>query len=100
MYIVIRLFIRVAENLIARPKHRNLRRKMALSKSYPEWYQYAVELDRSQKRDRWLQQIDDQTSKRYNWDFIRELMKDMQRARSSEDPILALAVLQQCTRKV
>jgi Domain of unknown function (DUF3336) len=100
VYIVIRLFIRIAEHLIARPKHRKLRRKMERSRSYPEWYQYAAELDQSQKRDRWLNQMDDQTSKRYNWDFIRELIKDMQRARSTEDPILALAVLQQCTRKV
>jgi Domain of unknown function (DUF3336) len=94
------LFIRIAENLIAVPKHRKLRRKMELSKSYPEWYKYAAELDQSQKRDRWLKLVDDQTSKRYNWDFIRELMKDMQRARVAEDPIFMLAVLQQCTRKV
>ena len=73
---------------------------MALSKSYPEWYKYAAELDQSQKRDRWLKETDDGTSKRYNWVFIRELMKDMQRARTTEDPIFALAVLQQCTRKV
>lgn len=100
VYIVIRLFIRVAEYLIARPKHRRLRRQMALAKSYPEWYQYAAELDQSQKRDRWLKDTDDGTSKRYNWVFIRELIKDMQRARTTEDPIFALAVLQQCTRKV
>jgi Domain of unknown function (DUF3336) len=73
---------------------------MASSKSYPEWYTYAAELDKSQKRDRWLKQIDDGTSKRYNWAFIQELIKDMQKARTTEDPILALAVLQQCTRKV
>ena len=73
---------------------------MALSKSYPEWYKYAAELDQSQKRDRWLKETDDGTSKRYNWIFIRELIKDMQRARTTEDPIFALAVLQQCTRKV
>jgi Domain of unknown function (DUF3336) len=100
VYIIIRLFIRVAEHLVARPKHRRLRRQMALSKSYPEWYKYAAELDHSQKRDRWLKEMHDGTSKRYNWVFIRELMKDMQRARSTEDPIFALAVLQQCTRKV
>ena len=100
VYVVIRLFIRIAEYLIARPKHRKLRRYMQLSKSYPEWYQYAMELDISQKRDRWIQQIDDPTSQIYNWDFIRALMKDLQRARATDDSILALAVLQQCTRKV
>jgi hypothetical protein len=85
---------------VARPKHRRLRRRMAQAKSYPEWFAAASELDRSQKRDRWLRQIDDHTCKRYNWGFIRELINDMKRARAKNDPILALAVLQQCTRKV
>lgn len=98
VYVVIRLFIRVAEYLIARPKHRKLRRKMAGAKSYPEWYNYALQLDVSQQRDRWLRQDDDQNY-RYNWIFIRELIKDMQRARTKGDTLLALAVLQQCTRK-
>lgn len=39
-------------------------------------------------------------SVRYNWGFIRELINDMKRARAKDDPLLALAVLQQCTRKV
>lgn len=73
---------------------------MAQAKSYPEWFTAASELDRSQKRDRWLRQMDDHTCKRYNWGFIRELINDMKRARAKDDPILALAVLQQCTRKV
>jgi hypothetical protein len=97
---VIRLFIRIAEYVVARPKHRRLRRRMAQAKSYPEWFAAASELDRSQKRDRWLRQMDDHTCKRYNWGFIRELINDMKRARAKDDPILALAVLQQCTRKV
>lgn len=100
VYVIIRLVIRVAEYLIARPKHRKLRRMMEQSKSYPEWYSYAAELDKSQKRDRWLRQMDDHTSKRYNWAFIRELINDLRRARATDDSLLALAVLQQCTRKV
>jgi Domain of unknown function (DUF3336) len=101
VYIVIRLFIRIAEYIIARPKHRRLRRLMQQSKSYPEWYAHAAELDKSQKRDRWLRQDDDgRTSSRYNWAFIRELIKDLQQARATGDSLLALAVLQQCTRKV
>lgn len=100
VYVVIRLSIRIAEYLIARPKHRRLRRRMEQSKSYPEWHSYATELDKSQRRDRWLRQVDDHTSKRYNWGFIRELMKDLRRARTAEDSLVALAVLQLCTRKV
>jgi Domain of unknown function (DUF3336) len=101
VYVVIRAFIRLAEYLIARPKHRKLRRLMERSKSYPEWYSHARQLDKSQKRDRWLRQMDDlRTDQRYNWGFIRELMKDMRKARANGDSLLALAVLQQCTRKV
>jgi Domain of unknown function (DUF3336) len=74
---------------------------MQEAKTYSEWYAYAAELDKSQKRDRWLrQEVDDRTSQRYNWGFIRELIKDLKRARVTGDSLLALAVLQQCTRKV
>lgn len=99
VYIVIRLGIRVAEYLVARPKHRKMRRAMAQAKSYQEWYKYAAELDQSQNRDRWLRGVDDHTSYRYNWAFIHELIKDMRSARASGDSLLALAVIQQCTRK-
>jgi uncharacterized membrane protein len=60
VYIVIRLGIRVAEYLVARPKHRKMRRAMAQAKSYQEWYKHAAELDQSQNRDRWLRGVDDQ----------------------------------------
>jgi hypothetical protein len=99
VYIVIRLGIRVAEYLVARPKHRKMRRAMSQAKSYQEWYKYAAELDQSQNRDRWLRGVDDHTSYRYNWAFIRELIKDMRSARANGDSLLALAVIQQCTRK-
>ena len=99
VYIIIRLGIRIAESLIAKPKHRRLRRKMAKSQSYEEWYGYAAQLDKSQKRDQWQAKVDENTSKRYNWSFIAELMKDMKKAREKNDSLLAVAVLQQCTRK-
>jgi Domain of unknown function (DUF3336) len=95
---VIRLFIRAAEYLIARPKHRKLRRLMMQSKSYAEWYSFAKKLDQSQKRDRWLDTHD--TSERYNWAMIKELINQMKKARDTNDAMLALAALQQCTRKV
>jgi hypothetical protein len=99
VYIVIRLAIRIAETLIARPKHRALRAKMAQAKSYENWYQYAAALDLSQKRDKWQRTVNDKTSCRYNWAFIRQLMQDLRDARDKNDSLLALAVLQQCTRK-
>lgn len=101
VYVVIRLVIRIAEYLIARPKHRRLRRKMAHAKSYPEWYSYAAELDKSQKRDRWLRRDDDYaSSKLYNWVFIRQLIAELKLAHAKGDSLMAMAVIQQCTRKV
>lgn len=99
VYIVIRLGIRLAEHLIARPKHRRLRRQMAVAQSYDEWYSCAAALDKSQRRDRWLKETEDETSHHYNWGFIRELITDMRTARKHGDSLLALAVIQQCTRK-
>mmetsp|Transcript_14355 Transcript_14355/g.31342 ORF Transcript_14355/g.31342 Transcript_14355/m.31342 type:complete len:903 (-) Transcript_14355:248-2956(-) len=98
VYTVIRLIIRACESLIATPKHRRLRKLMTASSSYQEWHGYAQQLDESQKRNIWLEHCDDETSYRYNWGFFKELMKDMRTARENCDSILALAVIQQCTR--
>ncbi|KAL7578994.1 hypothetical protein ACA910_019040 [Epithemia clementina (nom. ined.)] len=98
VYIVIRLFIRIAEWMVAMPKHRKLRQLMASAQSYEEWYQHASALDKSQKRDKWLRTFDHDTSHIYNWNFIKELIKDMQMAQAQGDSIFALAVIQQCTR--
>ncbi len=97
VYVVIRLAIRLAEALVARPKHRAWRRKMQNAASYTEWYQAAQALDQSQKRHLWLKQQD--YNRRYNWGFVLELMQDMKAAMESGDAVQALAVLQQCTRK-
>jgi hypothetical protein len=99
VYVVIRLAIRMAELLFATPKHRALRRKMANAESYEDWYKHAAALDISQKRDKWQRSVNDHTSYRYNWALIRQLREDMQHARDNKDSLLALAVLQQCTRK-
>lgn len=99
VYVMIRLFIRLAEALFASPKHRRLRRALANAKSYDEWYRLASELDKSQKRDKWRQTDEDDTSYQYNWGLIRELMADLRKARNGNDAVFALAVLQQCTRK-
>jgi hypothetical protein len=72
---------------------------MAKSQSYEEWYGYAEDLDRSQKRDVWIRRIKDQTSFHYNWSFVQDLIRDLRNAREQGDSILALAVIQQCTRK-
>jgi len=98
LYVAVRLVIRLAENLVARPKHRRLRRKMASARSYKEWYTAAQKLDRSQGRDEWLQQQSTALAAepRYNWGLVHELLKDLQ---DVQDPLVAIAILQQCTRK-
>lgn len=98
-YFGIRLFIKAIEFIIATPKHRKIRRQMTKAKTYEEWYELAKALDISQGRDKWQRSIDDDTSYRYNWSFIQELMNDMRTARANRDSLFALAVLQQCTRQ-
>lgn len=99
VYVVIRLFIRLVEYLIARPKHRALRRRMMQAPDYVTWRSYARELDISQKRHHWLD-AEDEGSMVYNWRLVQELRSTMRQARETGDSLLALATLQQCTRKV
>ncbi len=99
MYVIVRLTIRIAEILFANPKHRALRRSMARATSYREWYEIAKWLDESQGRDKWQETVNDDTAYRYSWPFVLELLSDLKSSREKNDIIMALAVLQQCTRK-
>ena len=98
VYGVIRLAVRLAEFLVARPKHRALRRQMQQATTYPEWYAYASQLDRSQRRHLWLDNLDHDHA-RYNWTFIQELIADLKASRAAGDSLWAMAVLENCTRK-
>lgn len=98
VYGVIRVAVRMAEFLVARPKHRALRRQMQDATSYAEWFAYASQLDRSQKRDRWLKNLDHDHA-RYNWTFVKDLIADLRAARAAGDSLWAMAVLENCTRK-
>ena len=99
VYIVIRIFIRIIEAVFATSKHRALRRRMRLAKSYDEWHRHAKILDVSQGRERWRRTVSDESSYRYNWSYIRSLIRDMRNARKKGDSLQALAILQQCTKK-
>jgi hypothetical protein len=99
VYVVIRIFIRIIEWTFMHSKHRKLRQEMKHAKNYDEWYAYASHLDVSQGRHEWRKVITDETGYRYNWGFIRELIKDLRKSRQTHDSLMALAVLQQCTRK-
>ena len=99
VYALIRFAIRAMEGLFAKSKHRAWRKGMEQAKSYEEWYEIAKQLDRSQSRDKWQNNVEDDTAYRYSWPFILELLSDLKSSRENEDVIMALAVLQQCTRK-
>ena len=98
VYGVIRLAVRLAEFLIQSTKHRALRSKMQEATSYAEWFAYASQLDSSQKRHVWLENLDHDQA-RYNWTFIKDLIVDLKSARESGDALFAVAVLENCTRK-
>ncbi|KAL9187834.1 hypothetical protein ACHAXT_006212 [Thalassiosira profunda] len=99
LYTLIRFAIRGLEGIFATPKHRAARRGMAQAKSYEEWYEIAKKLDESQGREKWRNTTNDGTAYRYSWPFILELLSDLKAARENNDIMMALAVLQQCTRK-
>ena len=99
LYTGIRFMIRLLEGIFANSKHRSMRNAMAHAKSYKEWYGIAQSLDVSQDRYKWTQLINDDTAYRYSWPFILELLNDLKSSREQKDVLMALAVLQQCTRK-
>lgn len=99
VYVIIRLFIRLAEALFANPKHRKWRQQMAVANSYSSWYQIAKKLDHSKGRDKWQRSVEDETTTRYNWVYIKELIVDLRAARHANDAVFGLAVLSQCSRK-
>ena len=67
MYMAIRFAIRLMEWLFANSKHRKMRKSMEESKSYDEWYNLAKDLDISQGRDNWQNNVNDDTAYRYSW---------------------------------
>lgn len=72
---------------------------MAHATSYKEWYSIAKLLDDSQGRSKWTTIVNDDTAYRYSWPFILELLNDLKASRKKGDVLMAMAVLQQCTRK-
>ena len=99
LYTLIRFAIRILEGAFAKKKHRAMRRGMEKATTYEEWYTIAKRLDNSQGRENWLNSVNDDTAYRYSWPFILELLSDLKTSRKNNDIMMALAVLQQCTRK-
>lgn len=99
MYALVRFAIRALEGIFANTKHRAMRNEMSESKTYEEWYDIATKLDNSQGRIQWRNNVNDDTAYRYSWPFILELLSDLKKSREHNDIMMALAVLQQCTRK-
>ncbi len=99
IYTMIRFAIRALEGVFASPKHRAWRKSMEQAKTYEDWYGIAKQLDCSQGREEWRNNVEDDTAYRYSWPFILELLSDLKSSRNNSDIMLAIAVLQQCTRK-
>ncbi|GMH86200.1 hypothetical protein TrVE_jg12350 [Triparma verrucosa] len=99
LYTVLRLTIRVMEGVFQSRTHRRMRGGIWRAKDYDDWLERTRELDESQGRDWWQRTVADEVGSRYNWAFIRELMRDLKNARSNGDTAKALDVLQMCTRK-
>jgi len=99
MYTLIRFAIWALEGVFANAKHRAWRKGMTQAKTYEEWYDIANRLDDSQERGKWRNNVNDDTAYRYSWPFILELLSDLRSSRENNDILMALAVLQQCTRK-
>ena len=85
--------------MFANAKHRAWRKGMTRATTYEEWYAIAKRLDDSQGREEWCNNVEDDTAYRYSWSFILEMLKDLRAHRENNDLLMAMAVLQQCTRK-
>ena len=99
MYALVRVAIRALEAIFANTRHRAMRNQMSESSTYEEWYDIATKLDNSQGRIKWRNNVNDDTAYRYSWPFILELLSDLKKSRENNDIMMAIAVLQQCTRK-
>ena len=99
IYASLRFFIKAVEYVFQSGTHRRMRREIWNSGDYEEWLGRTRALDKSQGRDWWQRTVTDDLSSRYNWAFIRELMKDLRASRESRDLMKAVNVLGQCTRK-
>jgi hypothetical protein len=75
LYSVLRIFIKLIESLFQSSSHRRMRREIWNSPDYNTWLDLTRKLDKSQGRDWWQRTVSDEVSSRYNWAFIRELMK-------------------------
>eukprot|EP00551_Chaetoceros_affinis_P008681 CAMPEP_0203683586 /NCGR_PEP_ID=MMETSP0090-20130426/47595_1 /ASSEMBLY_ACC=CAM_ASM_001088 /TAXON_ID=426623 /ORGANISM="Chaetoceros affinis, Strain CCMP159" /LENGTH=700 /DNA_ID=CAMNT_0050552735 /DNA_START=832 /DNA_END=2934 /DNA_ORIENTATION=- len=99
IYITVRLFIRCIELIFTTTKHESLRKELMKAKSYDEWLSTARQLDCSMGRDSWRETTNDNSVYRYNWNFINEVISDLQDARGEDNTMSAFFVLGQCIRK-
>ncbi|GMH94388.1 hypothetical protein TL16_g12895, partial [Triparma laevis f. inornata] len=99
MYTILRLVIRLMEFVFQSGTHRRMRGEIFRAKDYEDWLVKTRKLDESQGRDWWQRTVTDEIGSRYNWAFIRELMRDLKNARANRNMTKALNVLQMCTRK-
>lgn len=92
-YAVVRLLIKIFEGLIERSHVKKLKSRMLGAQSYREWQRAARKLESYSGVDVWKQT---RRSRYYNADAIERYTKDLQTARSSNDPHLTASILAAC----
>ena len=92
-YFAIRGVIKVFESTMESSTVRKLRRKMLAASSYKEWKQVARKLDSYSGLDGWKHL---RRSRFYNAEAVEKYTRDLQAARSSDDPRTVLSLLERC----
>ena len=92
-YFCTRGFIKLFESTMESGTVRKLRRKMLAASSYREWKQVARKLDTYSGLDGWKHM---RRSKYYNAEAVEKYTRDLQAARSSEDPKTVINLLERC----
>ena len=92
-YFAVRGCIGLFESFMEGHNVRKLRRKMIRAGNYREWQALARKLDSQSGLDSWKQT---RRSRYYNCDSIEKYTRELQAARSLNDPIRMLACLQSC----
>ena len=92
-YFGVRGIIKLFERAMERSYVRKLKNRMLSSATYRDWQQIARKLDTFSGLDGWKQT---RKSKYYNSEAIDKYTKELQHARSTDDPDKVLSLLQRC----
>lgn len=96
MYVFVRQCVNAKEWFTAWTGRKGqLRKKMRASKTYEEWKEAALELDKYLGFDEWKRVDEDPY---YDWKLVRKVLKSLRSLRRSDDARGVLGVLETCIR--